>query len=89
MKTVLQCDASLSGLGAYSRALAPTRTNYAQKEKKSLAIVFGDERFEGYVYGRKVLIGTDHKPMESIMKQNEAVHQSDCRKCYWVYRNLT
>ena len=69
--------------------MAPTKTNYAQIEKKLLATVFRVRRFEGYVYGRKVFIDTDHKPMESIMKQNEAVHQSDCRKCYWVYRNLT
>ena len=61
-KTILQCDASLSGLGAClmqdehpvayaSRDLTPTETNYAQIKKELLAIVFGVERFEGYVYG--------------------------------------
>ena len=80
-KTVLQCDASMSGLGACllqdghpvayaSRALTPTETNYAQIEKELLSIVFGVERFEGYVYGRKVFIDTDHKPLESIMKKS-------------------
>ena len=80
-KTVLQCDASMSGLGAClmqdehpvayaSRALTPTETNYAQIEKELLAIVFGVERFEGYVYGRKIFIDTDHKPLESIMKKS-------------------
>ena len=80
-KTVLQCDASRSGLGAClmqdghpvayaSRALMPTETNYAQIEKELLAIVFGVERFEGYVYGRKTFIYIDHKPLESIMKKS-------------------
>ena len=53
-----------------SRALTPTETNYAQIEKELLAIVFGVERFEGYVYGRKIFIDTDHKPLESIMKKS-------------------
>ena len=80
-KTVLQCDSSMSGLGAClmqdkhpvayaSRALTPTETNYAQIEKELLAIVFGVEQFEGYVHGRKIFIDTDHKPLESIMKKS-------------------
>ena len=80
-KTVLQCDASMSGLGACllqdghpvayaSRALTPAETNYAQIEKELMSIVFGVERFESYVYGRKVFVDTDHKPLESIMKKS-------------------
>ena len=80
-KAVLQCDASMSGLGAClmqdghpvaytSGALTPTETNYAQIEKELLAIVFGVERFEGYAYGRKVFIDTDQKPLESLMKKS-------------------
>ena len=80
-KTVLQCDASMSGFGAClmqdehpvayaSRALTPTETNYTKIEKELLVIVFGVERFEGYVYGRKIYIDTDHKPLDSIMKKS-------------------
>ena len=80
-RTVLQCDASLGGLGACllqdghpvayaSRALTATEINYAQIEKELLSIVFGVERFASYVYGRKVFIQTDHKPLESIMKKS-------------------
>ena len=63
-------DAGWAPVAYASRALTPTETNYSQIEKELLAIVFGVERFEGYVYGRKTFIDTDHKPLESIMKKS-------------------
>ena len=51
-----------------SRSMTETETNYTQMEKEMLAIVFAVERFEQYVYGRPVLVQTDHKPLESIYK---------------------
>ena len=77
----LQCDASEKGLGAClmqggqpiayaSRSLTSTEQQYAQIEKEMLAIVYGTEKFEQYVYGRQVKVETDHKPIESIMKKN-------------------
>ena len=79
--TVLQCDASQFGLGACilqqgqpvgyaSRAMTATESEYAQIEKELLAIVFAVERFDTYVYGRKITIETDHKPLESIFKKS-------------------
>ena len=74
----LQCDASEKGLGACllggqpltyaSTSLSETEQNYAQIEKEMLAILFGTEQFEQNVYGRKVKVETDHKPLESILK---------------------
>ena len=80
-ETVLQCDASQTGLGACllqegqpvcyaSRALTPTEENYAQIEKELLAVVFGMEKFESYTYGRKILTESDHKPLEIICKKS-------------------
>lgn len=78
-ETVLQVDASKGGLGAClmqagrpiayaSRSLTDTeRDSYAQIEKELLAIVFGVEKFHYYVYGRKTVIQSDHKPLLSIM----------------------
>ena len=74
----LQCDASQSGLEAAlmqgqpvayaSRVLSPAGTRYAQIEKELLAIVFGCDHFEAYVYGRDIVhVETDHKPLESTM----------------------
>ena len=77
----LQCDASMHGLGAClmqdghpvayaSRSLTPTEVQYAQIEEELLAIVFGMEKFETYLYGRKVLVESDHKPLEAIFKES-------------------
>jgi RNase H-like domain found in reverse transcriptase/Reverse transcriptase (RNA-dependent DNA polymerase)/Integrase zinc binding domain len=74
---LLQTDASKDGLGACimqdghpiayaSRTLTPCEKRYAQIEKELLSIVFGVERFHHFTYGRKVLVNTDHKPLESI-----------------------
>ena len=78
-EVTLQCNASQSGLGvallqkgqpvAYaSRALTPTETRYAQIEKELLAIVYGCDHFEPYVYGKEVFhVESDHKPLEMIV----------------------
>ncbi len=81
IETTLQCDASQSGLGACliqkgqpvayaSRSMTSTEQHYAQIEKELLAIVFAMERFEQFVYGRKVTVESDHKPLESILRKS-------------------
>ena len=77
---VLQVDSSKDGLGAAflqndqpieyaSRALTKTERNWAQIEKELLSVVFGQERFDQYTYGRKVIIHNDHRPLETILKK--------------------
>ena len=76
----IQCDASEKGLGAAllqnglpicyaSRALTDVETRYAQIEKELLAIVFALERFHQYTFARHVIVSSDHKPLESILKK--------------------
>lgn len=73
----LTVDASSTGLGAAlvqegqpiayaSRALTKSQKNYAQIEKETLAISFGCAKFHQYIYGRHVLVESDHKPLQSI-----------------------
>ena len=80
VQPVLPCDASQNGLSAClmqnghptayaSRSLTHTETNYAQIEKEMLAIVYGMEKFNTYVYGWKTLAESDHKPLEAIFKK--------------------
>jgi hypothetical protein len=75
----LPCDASQKGLGAAclqdgvpvayaSRALTQTQQGYAQIEKELLAVVFACNTFYDYVYGRRITVETDHKPLEIIVK---------------------
>jgi hypothetical protein len=98
--TVVQCDASESGLGtcimqdghpiAYaSRSLTQTECNYAHIEKELLAIVFAMERFENYVYGRHVTVESDHKPLEIICMKSLLSSRNDCKECNYVFRSLT
>ena len=77
---VLQVDACNTGLGAVllqderpvayaSKALTATQAGYVIMEKELLAVIFGCEKFHQYIYGKKVQIYSDHKPLESIMKK--------------------
>ena len=85
LPTKVSVDARKSGLGAVllqaqddiwcpvayaSRALSKAEQNYSQIEKETLAVVFGTEHFNQYIYGRTFLVESDHKPLQPILKQN-------------------
>ncbi|KAK2711196.1 hypothetical protein QYM36_012393, partial [Artemia franciscana] len=74
----LEVDASKHGLGAQisangkifayaSRSLSKSEQNYSQLEKELFAIVYGCRHYHHYLYGRKVQVFTDHRPLESIL----------------------
>jgi len=52
-----------------SRALTETETRDAQIEKEMLPIVFSVEKFNDYMFSRKTVFHTDHKPLEFIVKK--------------------
>ncbi|XP_063627468.1 uncharacterized protein K02A2.6-like [Cydia splendana] len=78
----LTTDASSSGVGAVishqmpdgterpvayaSRVLNAAEVNYSQIQREALGIVFGIKKFHQYLYGRRFLLRTDHKPLVSI-----------------------
>ncbi|XP_060084332.1 uncharacterized protein K02A2.6-like [Ylistrum balloti] len=76
----LTVDASSKGLGAAilqeghpiayaSRAMTSAQQNYAQIEKETLAIAFGCSKFHQYIYGRRVHVESDDKPLQSIFRK--------------------
>ena len=78
---ILQCDASLKGLGTCilqdnkpiaftSKSLTDTETRYANIEWELLAIVFGCKKFHTYLYSRSFVVESDHKPLEMICLKN-------------------
>ena len=58
-----------------SRALRDSETRYAQIEKEPLAIIYGIEKFDQYVYGLPVIVKSDHKPLEMIQQKPLATVQ--------------
>lgn len=73
----LSVDASSKSLGAAllqggqpiayaTKALTESQVNWPQIEKEAFAIRFGCQKFHEYIYGKKLTIESDHKPLESI-----------------------
>lgn len=50
-------------------SLTECQVNYAQIEKELFAILFGCTRFHQYIYGRKVTVETDHKPLVPLFNK--------------------
>ncbi|XP_075737410.1 uncharacterized protein LOC119162224 [Rhipicephalus microplus] len=78
---VLRTDASDRGIGAVllqeheqilhpvayaSRKLLPREVAYSTVEKEALALVWGVEKFQVFLYGRRFLVQTDHEPLKFI-----------------------
>lgn len=55
-----------------SRSLTETQRNYSQIEKEALALITAVERFHKFIWGRKFILQTDHRPLVALFKTNES-----------------
>ena len=59
-------DGTSKPIAHSSRALLAAEKNYSQIEKEALAIIFAVSKFHRFIYGRYLILQTDHKPLLTI-----------------------
>ena len=55
------------------RTLSNAEKHYAQIDKEALAIIFRIQKLHAYLYGRKFVLVTNHKPLVSLFGPKKAV----------------
>ncbi|XP_018397778.1 PREDICTED: uncharacterized protein K02A2.6-like [Cyphomyrmex costatus] len=55
-----------------AHSLTDAQRNYSQLEKEALALVTAVERFHKFVWGRKFILQTDHKPLVALLQTDNS-----------------
>lgn len=92
-KLIVAADACQTGIGGVllqrypdgnekavfhmSKALTQAQKNYSQIEKEALALVTAVERFHKFVWGRKFVLQTNHRPLLALFNQTNGKRLSE------------
>ena len=79
---IIKCDASGESIGAVlmqnghpiayaSKSLNKAQANYSATEREALAVVWTTRHFKHYVYGRKIIVHSDCKPLADTRSNKE------------------
>ena len=66
-------DVSDRPIAYASRTLNSAEKKYSQIEREALSLVFGVNKFHKFLYGRKFVMYTDHKPLIAIFGDKKGV----------------
>ena len=81
-----QNDGEIKPIAFGSRYLNDTEINYSIGELELLAVDWGLEKVQFYLYGKKVFLYTDYQALEPLIKRNRSNHQYSARLTRWLYR---
>ena len=56
-----------------SRSLPAAEKGYVQLKKEALSIIFGIKKFHNYLYGCKIIIEFDHKPLFFLFSEKKGI----------------
>ena len=66
-------DGTERPIGYASRMLTQAECKYTHIDKEALAIIFGVKRYHQYLFGRKFVIYSDHKPLMYLFGEHQAI----------------
>ena len=81
-----QPDGKLKPIGFASRFLSDTEKKYVINELELLAVVWGLEHFQLYIYGKLIKLLTDHQALEPLIKRNRSNKTCSARLTRWLDR---
>jgi hypothetical protein len=61
----------IENLAYFSHQLSKTERNYSTSERELLAIVLASHHFKQFLYGGKLIVGTDHQPLKYVLSTKE------------------
>ncbi|CAD5231829.1 unnamed protein product [Bursaphelenchus xylophilus] len=70
-------DGSEKAVFHISKSLTPSQQNYSQIEKEAFALVTTVERLHKFVWGRKFILQTDHRPLLTLLNPSNTKGLSD------------